>query len=39
MICTLAQSHRLTWRLEPTEANLRASGVLRFNLERILPIS
>ena len=27
MTCTLAQSHRLAWRLEPTETNLRASGV------------
>ena len=30
MICTLAQSHRLAWRLEPTGANLRASGVYKF---------
>ena len=27
MICTLAQSHRLAWSLEPTGANLRVSGV------------
>lgn len=29
MTFTLAQSHRLTWRLESTGANLRASGVFR----------
>ena len=28
-ICTLAQSHRLAWLLEPTGAKLRASGVLK----------
>ena len=31
MIYTLALSHRLAWYLEPTGANLRASGVYDFN--------
>ena len=28
MTCKLAQSHGLAWVLEPTDANLRASGVI-----------
>ena len=36
MICTLTQSHRLAWLLEPTGANLRASGVYDSNCFRDL---